>query len=258
MKLSQSLLFLALAASAVSSHALESWVPTDKEMASLPDFCKARFNEGSPEYKLWESILGKDYGHTHHYCVGLNFLNRYYRDRSKQGKSFNLNGAQTNFEYMVNHAAASYSLMPDVYSNLGKVFLLKNQPAQAITYLNKAMELNPRQPRPYNTLADFYSGIKQPAKALEVITEGLRHNPDTKSLQRRYTELGGKLPYPEPIEPAPAVEAEGAKPEEPSAPIPSSVGPAVIPTTVQPAPVEPIAEPQIGSPTNPYCRFCPD
>jgi hypothetical protein len=107
-------------------------------------------------------------------------------------------------------------------------------------------------------LADFYSGIKQPAKALEIITEGLRHNPDTKSLQRRYTELGGELPYPAPIEPTPAVEAEAAKPEEPPTPTPNSVEPAASPTTVPPAPVEPTAEPQIGSPTNPYCRFCPD
>ena len=260
MKLSQSLLFLALALSAISSHALEPWIPTDSEMASLPAFCKARFNEGSPEYKLWESTLGKDYGHTHHYCAGVNFLNRYYRARSKQGKSFNLNNAQTNFEYMVEHAAPSYSLMPDVHSYLGKVFSLKNQPAQAITHLKRAIELNPRQPRAYNMLADFYSGMKQPAKALDIITEGLRHNPDTKSLQRRYTELGGKLPYPEAIVPKRAVEAEAAKPEEPAtpSPTPGSVEPAASPATVQPPPVEPITEPQVGSPTNPYCRFCPD
>lgn len=258
MKLSQPLLFLALALIAISSHALEPWVPTDKEMASLPDFCKARFKEGSPEYKYWTSALGKDYGHTHHYCAGVNFLNRYYKARSKQGKSFNLKNARTNFEYMVKHAAPTYSLMPDIHSSLGTVFSLSNQPAQAITHLNKAIELNPRQPRAYNMLADFYSGIKQPAKALEIITEGLRHNPDTKSLQRRYTELGGKLPYPAPIEPTPAVEAEAAKPEEPPTPTPSSVEPAASPTTVPPAPVEPTAEPQIGSPTNPYCRFCPD
>ncbi|MFZ3174917.1 MAG: tetratricopeptide repeat protein [Thiobacillus sp.] len=258
MKLSQPLLFLALALVSISSHALEPWVPTDTEMASLPPFCKARFNEGSPEYKYWMSALGKDYGHTHHYCAGVNFLNRYHRARSKQGKSFNLNNAQTNFEYMVSHAAPSYSLMPDVHSNLGKVFSLKNQPAQAITHLNKAIELNPRQPRAYSMLADFYSGIKQPAKALEIITDGLRHNPDTKSLQRRYTELGGKLPYPASIEPTPAAEAEAAKPEEPPTPTPSSVESAASPTTVPPAPVETIAEPPIGSPTNPYCRFCPD
>jgi len=258
MKLSQPLLFLALALVAISSHALEPWVPTDKEMASLPEFCKARFKEGSPEYKLWASTLGRDYGHTHHYCAGVNFLNRYYRARSERDKKFNLNNAMTNLQYMVTHAAPTYSLMPDVYSNLGTVYSLRNQPGQAITHFNKAIELDPRQPRAYNALSDYYVKTKQSAKALEIVITGLRHNPDTKSLQRRYTELGGKLPYPEPIEPTPAVEAEAAKPEEPPTPTPSSVESTASPTTVQPALVEPTAEPKIGSPTNPYCRFCPD
>jgi len=258
MKLSQPLLFLALALVAISSHALEPWMPTDKEMASLPEFCKARFKEGSPEFKLWASTLGEDYGHTHHYCAGVNFLNRYYRARSKQDKRFNLNNARTNLQYMVTHAAPTYSLMPDVHLNLGEVYSLMNQLGQAITHFNKAIELDPRQPRAYNALSDYYVKTKQSAKALEIVTTGLQYNPDTKSLQRRYKELGGKLPYPEPIEPTPAVEVEAAKPEEPPTPSPSSVEPAASPTAVLPEPVEPIAEPRIGSPTNPYCRFCPD
>ena len=48
---------------------------------------------------------------------------------------------------MVTHAEPTFSLMPDVYLNLGVVHSLTNQTAQAITYFNKAIELNPRQPR---------------------------------------------------------------------------------------------------------------
>jgi hypothetical protein len=244
------------------ANAVEPWVPTDSEMASLPPYCKAKMKSspGSPEYKAWESTLGKDFDHTHHYCAGINFINRYYRARSQQDKRFNLNNARTNLQYMVDHADPDYSLMPDVYLNLGVVYSLMNQTAQAITHFNKAIELNPRQPKAYNALSDYYAKTKQFAKALEIATTGLRHNPDTKSLQRRYTELGGKLPYPAPIEPTPAVEAEAVKPEVPPTPTPSSVEPAASPTTTTapPAPVKPIAEPQIGSPTNPYCRFCPD
>jgi len=242
------------------ANAVEPWAPTDSEMASLPPYCMARFKSGqdSPEYKMWEGKLGKDFLHTHHYCAGINFINRYYRSRSQQDKRFNLNQAQNNLQYMVANADPGYSLMPDVYLNLGVVHSLTNQTAQAITHFNKAIELNPRQPKAYNALSDYYVKTKQSAKALAIVTTGLRHNPDTKSLQRRYTELGGKLPYPEPVEPTPAVDIETAKSEEPPTPTPSSVEPAASPTTVQPAPLESIAEPQIGSPTNPYCRFCPD
>lgn len=244
------------------ANAVEPWEPTDSEMASLPPYCKIKMKSSpsSLEYKAWQSTLGKDFLHTHHYCAGINFINRYYRSRTQQDKRFNLNNAQNNLQYMVAHADPSYSLMPDVYLNLGVVYSLSNQTAQAITHFNKAIELNPRQPKAYNALSDYYAKTKQSAKALEIVTAGLRYNPDTKSLQRRYTELGGKLPYPEPIEPTPAVEAVAAKPEVPATPKPTAslAEPAASPTTVQPATAEPIAEPQISSPTNPYCRFCPD
>ena len=246
----------------VHANAAEPWAPTDTEMTSLPPYCKVRFKSGatSPEYQMWEKTLGKDFLHTHHYCAGVNFINRYYRARSQQDKLFNLRSAQGTLNYMVEKASPSYSLMPDVYLNLGVVYSLMNQPAQAITHFNKAIELNPRLPKAYSALSGYYAKTKQSAKALEIVTAGLRHNPDTKSLQRRYRELGGKLPYPEPVEPTPAVEVEITKSEEPATPTPisSSVEPAASPTSTTPATAEPVAEPEIGSPTNPYCRFCPD
>lgn len=239
---------------ATQTLAKEPWQPTDAEMASLPPFCKVKMTtgQGSPEYRTWEGILGRDFVHTHHYCAGINFINRYYRGRTAQDKRFNLNNARQNLQYMVTHADPSYSLMPDVYLNLGVVAALSNRPAEALTHFNKAIELNPNQPRAYISLADHYVKLKQTAKALEIVTEGLRHNPGTRSLQRRYTELGGKLPYPEPAvamsetvpEPAPVVEA--APPD-----------PAVAPPREAIAPPPPSTQ-TIGSPTNPYCRFCPD
>lgn len=242
-----------------SAHAaaVEPWAPTDAEMAGLPPYCKARMKsgQGSPDYKMWEQTLGKDFLHTHHYCAGINFINRYYRSRSQQDKRANLNNAINNLQYMVANADPSYSLMPDVYLNLGVVYSLTNQAAQAVTHFNKAIELNPRQPRAYNGLADYYAKTKQTAKALETVTEGLRHNPDTRSLQRRYTELGGRLPYPTPPIPEQAA-APVTPPEE------ETVAPAIQVPAEQavdtPAPTLDAPAPNIGTPTNPYCRFCPD
>jgi tetratricopeptide (TPR) repeat protein len=260
MNLKNPSLGIALTIVCMSAIAAEPWAPTDSEMASLPPFCKIkmRSNTSSSEYKMWESTLGKDFLHTHHYCMGINFINRYYRARSQQDKRFNLNNAQGNLEYMVTHAESTYSLMPDVHLNLGVVYSMMNKPAQAITHFNKAIELNPRQPRAYGALSDYYVKSKQNAKALEIVTAGLRYNPDTKSLQRRYAELGGKLPYPEPIELVPAAEAQAAKRVEPPESTSSQANPAVNAPSASQVPVESTAEPQIGSPTNPYCRFCPD
>lgn len=258
MRFKSVLMVLVSGLSGLATQAQGEFRVTDAEISSLPIFCAARYKGSASEYDIWIQRLGSDFAHTHHYCNGLNFINRYYRSRSQQDKVFNLNNARSNLEYMVTNADPAYSLMPDVYLNLGVVSSLMNQPAQAITHFNKAIQLNPRQPRAYSALADFYAKNKQTAKALEIVTEGLRHNPDTNSLQRRYTELGGKLPYPDP-ENVP-VEAKKTEPEATPPPVatPASAARPVadIPTAVTPA-AEPGA-PKIGSPTNPYCRFCPD
>ena len=230
----------------LATQANGQFAPTDAEIQNLPAFCVARL-KGGPEAVIWRQTLGKDFIHVHHYCNGLNHINRYYRAKREQDKRHFLSVAEGNLRYMVTNAEPTFSLMPDVYLNLGVVYSLTNQTAQAITHFNKAIELNPRQPKAYNALSDYYAKVKQSAKALEIVTTGLRYNPDTKSLRRRYSELGGKLPYPEPIEPAPAAEVQSVKQEEPAEPASTS--------SIQ---VEPIAEPAIGSPTNPYCRFCPD
>jgi tetratricopeptide (TPR) repeat protein len=237
--------------------AAEPWAPTDAELASLPPLCKVKMKAGagSPEYITWQKSMGKDWLHTHHYCAGINFINRYYRARSESAKRFNLKNAKGGLEYMVTHAAPTYSLMPDVYLNLGVAYSLSNQPAQAITHFSKAIELNPRQPRAYSAMADYYVKIKQTARALETVSEGLRHNPDTRSLQRRYTELGGKRPYPAPIEPEQAAAPATPPTEKAAAPV---VQAPVEQAATMPAP-EPVSSPPvIGSPKNPYCRFCPD
>lgn len=224
---------------------------TEAEMANLPQYCADRYKGRNSDQ--WEQTLGRDFGHTHHYCNALNFLNRYYRARTLQDKKYNLNNAMTNLNYMVTHASPSYSLMPEIYASRGLTFSLMNSPGQAIEDLIKAIKLDPRQSNAFNTLANIYIGIKQRDKALEVVTEGLRHNPDAKNLQSRYTELGGKLPYPSP--PIPELVSTPVKPpiEETSAPTVLVPAKQVVET-----PTLESSQPSIGSPKNPYCRFCPD
>lgn len=241
--------------------ALEPWTPTDSELASLPALCKAKTKSapGNPDYDMWQNTLGKDFLHTHHYCAGLNFINRYYRARSDKDKGFNLDSAENNLSYMVAHAEPQFSLMPEIYMNRGLVYSLRKQHGKAIADMNKAIELDPRLVKPYSVLADYYASTKQKSKALETVAEGLRYNPNAKSLQRRYNELGGKLPYPAPIRTAPVeaaqpVAAPPRKEAEPTAPE-KAPNDASAPAT---APAEPATQTRIGSPKNPYCRFCPD
>lgn len=243
------------------SHAaaVESWAPSDAEMASLPPYCKARMKsgQGSPDYRMWEQTLGRDFLHTHHYCAGINFINRYYRARSQRDKTFNLNNALESLSYMVEHASPSYSLMPDVYLNRGLTYSLMKRPGAAMTDMQKAIELNPRLVKAYNVLADYYVSTKRQSKALETVVAGVRHNPDARSLQRRYQELGGKLPYPSPIDP-PQVEAPTVKAAEDIPPPAQPTDEPAAEAAATAASVPETSAPRIGSPGNPYCRFCPE
>lgn len=248
-------LMLGLAGLVMTLPAAAEWKPSPAEMATLPSYCAARFDEKSAAFKTWRDSMGSDFMHVHHYCAGLNFVNRARgMGSSSKDRRGTLEAALRNFDYMLAHTQPDFSLRPEILMNRGIALSMMNRTGEAVGDLMKAIEADPEQARAYTTLADLYSKQKNRAKALETITEGLRHNPDTRSLQRRYTELGGKLPYPAPVEPAP-VAAQADTAAEPGSP-PSSVESAdSAPTSPAEAPVAPT---KIGSPTNPYCRFCPD
>jgi tetratricopeptide (TPR) repeat protein len=259
MTLSKAIGWTGLAALFALPAAQAAWAPTAAEMAALPVYCAARFNGGSEAFKTWRSTMGGDFNHIHHYCAGLNFLNRSYgmQGKDRQGT---LGAVVREFDYVLTHASPDFYLRAEILMNRGVALSLLKKTGEAVANLNQAVEKNPELPRAWMTLADLYEAQKQRAKALETVIEGLRHNPGTRSLQRRYTELGGKLPYPEPIKPEPA---QAATPPETVTP-PAAVEPAA--TTAQPAEATPAqttqtpetTAPKIGSPTNPYCRFCPD
>jgi tetratricopeptide (TPR) repeat protein len=254
MTLSKAIGWTGLAALFAVPAAQAAWAPTAAEMAALPAYCGARFNEGSEAFKTWRSTMGGDFIHIHHYCAGLNFLNRSYGMSSTKDRQGTLGGAVREFDYVLTHASPEFYLRAEILMNRGVALSQLKRPGEAIANLNQAIEKNPELPRAWMTLADMYDAQKQRAKALETVTEGLRHNPGTRSLQRRYTELGGKLPYPEPIKPEPPAQATTPPTAEPAASAAEPVETAPAQTTEVPE----TTAPKIGSPTNPYCRFCPD
>lgn len=255
------ILLLALAGSIRPAVALDMSVrPNAGEMTRLPGFCAVRLNgtPGSPEWNAWRSKIGENFLDIHHYCFALTAVNRYWAARNPSDRGFYLQRALNNFDYIVNAAKPGFALRGEVYSDRGNLFKLMGKPGEAARDFNQALAVNPRIVRPYLQLADLYAGSKASKRALETVTEGLRHLPDSTALQRRYLELGGKKPFPEPV---------AAQVAEPVSPQPAEPAPAAE-KTIQPAPAtagsggsEAAATiespPPIGSPKNPYCRFCP-
>jgi tetratricopeptide (TPR) repeat protein len=229
--------------------------PSASEMASLPPYCHARLDspQGSPEWNAWRDRIGQNFIDIHHYCFALTAVNRYWGARTKQDRGFLMQRALNNFDYIINAAKPDFVLRADVYSDRGNLYKLMGKPGEAARDFNQALTINPRLVKPYLLLADLHVAGKSPKRALESVTEGLRHVPDSTALQRRYLELGGKKPFPEPIvakvaEPVPAQPEVAADPVEAAA-VESKQEPGPAPQTE--------AAPAIGTSKNPYCRFCP-
>lgn len=237
--------------------ALAEFAPTQAEIAALPAFCAAKLAEGTnPEpAKVWRASMGSDFTHMHHYCFGLNFMNRARRSNGTP------DAAVGQFDYVLRNTSPGFYMRPEILMNRGIALSMMKRNGEAVGDLLKSIELDPKQPRAYVTLADLYEKQKNRSKALETVTAGLRQNPDTKSLQRRYTELGGKLPYPAPVQPAPAADSTAptnVTPTPAANPAEPATGTSAIATPAGAPAVEPATAPKIGSPKNPYCRFCAD
>lgn len=250
---------LGLTSGVNAAHALEAAPrPTDAEMTRLPVYCQVKFNAPpqSPEWKGWRDRIGTNYIDLHHFCAGINFVNRYWGARNARDRGFYLQNAMNNFDYMVKAEKPDFTLSAELYSHRGEVFRLMRRPAEAVREFNRALSIDPRFVKPYLQLAELNMAGKTPARALEIITEGLRHVPDSRALQRRYLELGGKEPFPDPVvakmaEPEPQPVATAPSVEPSSEPAPAAASPQPEPkSATEPAPT-------IGTPSNPYCRFCP-
>ena len=201
-----------------------------------------------------------------HYCDGLRFLDRAYAAMgNKQDMGHYINVAINNFDYALGHTSENNVMRGEVHINKARALKLAGKKGEAMAEFTKALRYNPDSPDVYQALADYHQETGNKPKAVEMATEGLKRNPNSKGLKRRYTEFGGKLPYPEAVDkamPAEEVRAE-IKPVEKLEAAPSSgvtTGQASDPTKLT-APIGPTPETEpskIGSPKNPYCRFCPD
>jgi tetratricopeptide (TPR) repeat protein len=256
------MLFVALSVSVVMP-AVAAQTFTKEELSMLPVWCDHQIRHSSSWFKYLEPLPG-----IHHYCGGLNDLNNSHKLQG-QARKTRLHYAFGGFDYMIknNTTALDHPLVPEIYLNRAVTLRLMGRETQALKDVYKAMELQPKFAKAYYELADFYlkKGLKE--KALEVVTKGLRYLPEDKLLQRRYTNYGGKLPYPEPFEKAveerPAaeqIEQKATQAEAKTAPTQEKAADVVPPSPAQPTAPEiaPAVHAPMGTPKNPYCRFCPE
>jgi tetratricopeptide (TPR) repeat protein len=240
-----------------------AFVQAASEFSATPQeqaMCKALI------YDRHDTSDTQNWGHMHHFCDCVRFTNRAMGNIGND-RNFEITRAIDGCDYVLSHTQPDFIMRGEVHLQKGKAFSLQGKDPLAAAEFIKALAINPKLVGGYNTLADLYVRTGKRREALNSVSEGLKHIPGSKSLQRRYTELGGKLPYPEPLEQAPP--EKPALSDEPSATAPITPSSEQTPTPgnnspEKPSPDEPSpntsvpgAEKAIGNPANPWCRFCP-
>lgn len=258
----------------VQGGELLPFMPSASEMALLPEYCKVRFtDQHSPQYQAWMQRVGPKFLDMHHYCAGLNYINRYQRLANDEKRDYYLSRAVPEIDYVANNMPADFVLAGEIYLNRGIAYRLMRNDAAAAGDFMRAIERDPRQVRAYLYLSDIQMKSGDKAQALALVSRGLEHVPAAKALQRKYLELGGKEPFPK-AETPPVPEAVAPVKGDGGGELAVTPNPGTSPMESMPAleqgtghtpeRVENGAaggeskQRPIGSPTNPYCRFCPD
>ena len=166
---------------------------TEAEYLLLPAYCKAQGNVSERFYKKyyiaertrkWQSGLGLNYEHYHHYCWGLVSIMRAYKSTSQYGSRASLikNGI-ADIGYALERATPDFILLPEIYTKLGEAYLLSRDDKNAEASFRKAWEIKPDYWRPYVWWAQRLMQLGKFREALLVAEEGQRNAPGTKSLE---------------------------------------------------------------------------
>jgi len=201
-----------------------------------------------------------NYVHFHHYCAAMNAMNKANVTKGKEDRRYQLGLVMSESSYVLSHSAADHPLLPAVYTLRAQSLLSARKPADAERELLKALQMDPTQMEALVTLARLYSDTGRKDNAVKTVRAGLAIAPDNKSLRRLGLKLAMELP---PIE-GTAAEAAPTPPQPPSdkeaAPAGTPSPDSVVKSSDLATPETgiPTVETSIGSPTNPWCRFCPD
>ncbi len=166
---------------------------SETEYMLLPEYCRAQGNVSETNFtrsyradlvRKWQSALGSNYNHYHHFCWGIASIARAYRPGTAYGSRAALTkSAIADITYTLERATPDFVLLPEVYTKLGEAYLLARDARSAEAAFRKAWEIKPDYWRPYVWWGQYLLHAGRSGEALAVAEEGLKHAPDVKALQ---------------------------------------------------------------------------
>lgn len=170
--------------------------PSGSEWALLPPYCPdtnefGKYGKSSPNAPKWVALMGETFWALHHYCFGiLKFERAQQHEYSQVIRQGLLTSAISEFQFVIRVMPDNYVLAPEIYTYVGRTYLLKNEPMQAEMAFAKARAVKPDYWPAYSWLARWLEHHGQRDKALQVVDDGLKHAPDSRTLMLIRKELG--------------------------------------------------------------------
>lgn len=174
---------------------------SEAEYLLLPEYCRAQGNVSEKYYKKyyradltrkWQSALGENYNHYHHFCWGIVSISRAYKSPSKGGsREGTAKRAIDDIGYLVERATPDCVLLPDVYTRLGEAYLLARDDKRAEAAFRLAWGIKPDYWRPYVWWAQRLMQQGRTREALAIAEEGQKNAPGVAALDALVSELRG-------------------------------------------------------------------
>lgn len=171
---------------------------TDGEVALLPPFCPEttsfRYGDqtGRKQAPYWVSLMGKGFWTMHHYCwAKINQRRILSSVMNPIARSNQLGGVIDDLNFVTKNSSPDFIMLPEIYSSLGEVELLRKNPVQASGHFDTARKLNPGYAPPYYFWSEYLISIGKKVEAKAHLKTGLEHNKSAANLQALYRKLGG-------------------------------------------------------------------
>ena len=207
---------------------------TDGELALLPPFCYDTMNmrygdashNRSPRASHWESLMGQSFWAMHHFCwAKINQRRIFAPGTDPKFRIVQLTGVINDYGYVIKNSPPDFVMLPEIYSSLGEIELLRKNPVAAGAHFYTARKLKPSYPPPYQMWSEYLISIGQKEAAKTLLKTGLEHNSTAMGLQALYRKLGGDPRAIVPVSPSTAA-ASQPNADIVAAPTPAAARPA--------------------------------
>jgi hypothetical protein len=170
------------------------------EMAALPEYCidtqgfgyGDAFSRTSPRAAHWVGLMGPSFWHHHHYCWGLISMRRGLQPgASAAQRQSGLASAIPDFEYVIEHSAPDFVMLPEVYFRLGEVRLYLGDYVGAKQAFDSALARKADYWPAFQKWAEVLFNLRRKPEALLHLETGMRLSPGATALHDAYRSMGG-------------------------------------------------------------------